>query len=100
MIEGEPPGMQRVTLELDRPQRPGTVGVALFADQRVSAQPRLEADLVAAAGREPDLDQRRVAEALDRPVIADRICAARIAGMRLLLDERLLVPDQPIRPAP
>src|SRR5262245_19199284 len=100
MIERQAPRVERVTLELDRPQAFGPVRVALLADERVPAQPRLDPDLVAAPRLQPHFDERRVAEALDDAVVADRFLRARIARMRLLLDQRLLVPHQVIAPAP
>ena len=59
MQERQPMRVQRLALELDGAQRVGTVDVALLADERVPAQPGLDADLVAAAGLQPHFDQRR-----------------------------------------
>ena len=37
-------------------------------------------------------------EAFDHAVVADRVLPARIARMRLFLNQRRLVPDKPITP--
>src|SRR5687768_6199227 len=100
MVEREAPRMQRVALELDRTQRPGSEGVALLADERVAAEPRLNADLIAPPAVQPHFDQRRLAVPLADAVVADRFLRRGIARMRLLLDQRLLVPHQMIPPAP
>src|SRR5438105_10288023 len=70
MGERQPIGMERLAREGDRPEGVGAVDVALFADERVPAQPRLEPDLVAFAGDEPNLDERRRVEHLDDAVLA------------------------------
>jgi hypothetical protein len=48
--------MQRMPLELDRSQHIRAEGVALLADEGVTAKARLDADLIAASALEPDFD--------------------------------------------
>src|SRR6187431_1150192 len=48
--EGQPERVERLPRKRNRPQRVGAVGVALFADQGVPAQARLDPDLIALAG--------------------------------------------------
>ena len=62
MVEAEPVRVQRLALEWNRAQRIRAVHVPLLSDERVPAQPRLNADLVALAGLQAHLDQRGVAE--------------------------------------
>src|SRR5262249_43844845 len=45
MLKREPAGMQRLAWKRNRAERVGAVDVALLANQRVAAQPRLQADL-------------------------------------------------------
>ena len=98
MAERETTSVQRLSRERDRAQGVRTVDVAHLSDQRVAAQPCLNADLVALAGDEADLDQRRSRQRLEHPVVADRFLPARIARRRLLLNQRLQIPDQMIAP--
>src|SRR3954452_9730903 len=90
----EPVCVERLAREGDRPQRVWPVDVALLADQRVAAETRLDADLIALAGDERHLDERRGVERLDDAVMADRRLAARIARARFLLYQCFGVPDQ------
>ena len=90
--------MKRLPLEGDRPQLVRSIGVANFADQRVAAKARLDADLVALAGMQANLDQARRCKFLDDRVMADRFCGARILRVRFLLDECFSVPNQMIAP--
>ena len=55
----EAPGMERLPFERDRPQLVRSIGVANFADQRMAAKARLDADLVALARMQADLNQAR-----------------------------------------
>src|SRR5881227_271481 len=57
MQEAQLPCVQRLSSERDRTQGVGTEHVPAFANKRVSAQPCLDANLVAAAGSEANLDQ-------------------------------------------
>ena len=98
VAERQPERVQRLARKRNRAQRVRPVDVALLADQRVPAQPRLDPDLVALAGHEAHLDQRRAAERFDHAVVADRFLAARIARVRLFLNQRLRVPDEVIAP--
>ena len=60
--EREPECVERLPRKVDRPQHVGAEHVALLADQRVSVQPGLQANLIALAGMEANLDQRGIAE--------------------------------------
>ena len=90
--------MERLPFEGDRPQLVRSIGVANFADQRVPAKARLDADLVALARMQANLDQARQCKFLDDRVMADRFCGARILRVCFLLDECPSVPDQMIAP--
>src|SRR6266487_5350386 len=92
--------VQRLAMERDRPQALGPVCITSLADECVTAEPRLDANLIAAPGDERYLDQRCRLELFDHPVVADRLLAARIPRVGLLLDQRLVVPRQPITPCP
>ena len=94
VAEREPVCMERLPRERNRAQRPLPDDVPTFADQRVPAQPRLGADLIALAGSEPNLDERRAGELLEDAILADRFLAAWIARACLFLDERTRVPHQ------
>jgi len=98
MRERQPVRVQRLSWELDRPQRVGPVGVALLADERVPAQARLDPDLIPFAGHETDLDQGSLAQRLDQAVVRHRLVPARIARVRLFLHQRLQIPDEVIAP--
>ena len=75
--------MERLPRKRNRPQRVGSGRVALFADQRVPAQPRLDADLIALpVTRRTSTATRR--QRLDDAVVADRFLAVRIARVGLL----------------
>src|SRR5258707_2268650 len=90
--------MERLSRKRDRAQRVRPVDVTLLADQRVTTQPRLDADLIALAGDEPHFDQRRPRELFDHLVMADRLLALRVARVRFLLNQRFQVPDEVIAP--
>src|SRR6476660_2642328 len=81
MPEPEPARVKRLTRELNRPEKIGTVRVPLFTDERVTAEPRLQPNLIAFPGDEPDLDERRALERFDHLVGTDRFLGARIAAM-------------------
>jgi len=49
MVESKLIGMKRLAAESDGAQRVGPVNVPLFANECVTAQPRLDPDLIAAA---------------------------------------------------
>src|SRR5260221_681085 len=55
-------------------------------------------ELLALPRREPDLDERGCREPLDRLVPADGVLPFRIARMRFFLNERLLIPHEPVAP--
>jgi hypothetical protein len=78
MAERQLERVQRLALELNRPDRVGAVGVALLADKRVAAQPGLNADLVAPPGGQPHLDQRRAVERLEDAIVTDGLAGLRI----------------------
>ena len=67
MPERQPLRVQRLARKRDGPQFVGTVDVAHLAHQRVAAQPRLNANLVALAGDEPDFDRATRRRAARRP---------------------------------
>src|SRR5206468_10027779 len=90
--------VQRLATKRDRPQVLGPERITPFPDERVTAEPCLDANLIATARDERYLDQRCRLELFDHPVVADRLLAARITRVGLLLDQRLVVPRQPITP--
>src|SRR5215468_5758022 len=98
MREREPVRVQSLARKRNRPQRIGTVDVALLADERVAAQARLQTNLIAASRHELHFDQRRAVEGFDDAVPADRVLPLRIAWMRFLLNERAGVPDETVAP--
>ena len=98
MLECQAKGVERLPRKGNRAQRVRAIHVAPLADERVAAQPRLDADLVALPRLEAHLDQRRVAKRLDDAVVADGFGPLRIARMRFLLNERLAIPDEAIAP--
>ena len=59
--------MERLPFEPDGTQRLGPEHVALFANQCVAAQARLNPNLVAFPGLQPHLEQRRLLERLECP---------------------------------
>jgi hypothetical protein len=53
----QPVRVQCLPPERNRSQRVAAVDVPLLPDQHMPAQPRLDPDLIAAAGAQPDFDQ-------------------------------------------
>ena len=100
MIEREATGVQGLAGKRDGPQRVGPERVALLADERVPAQPRLNPDLVAPPGAKAHLDERRVAVGLEHAIVADRLAGPRVLRMRFFLDQRLRIPHEVIAPRP
>src|SRR5438309_10992642 len=98
MTEGQPERVQRLPGALNRPQRGRPEHVPLLAHERVSAQPRLNSDLIALAGDQPDFDERRVLERLENSVLAHGFLAVWITRMGLLLNERSPIPHELIAP--
>ena len=99
MHDAEAPGMECLPWKVNESNILRSIDVPLLADQRVAAQPRLQADLVAPAGHEADLDQGRVhAECLNDLVVAAGFGGTRIVRVRLALDERFLIPDKVVAP--
>ena len=92
------PGVQGLPWKLDRPEPIRSVHVPLLPHERMTPQPRLQANLVAFPGDQPHFYERGVAEAFDHPVVAERLLPTGIPRVRLLLNERLGIPDQPIAP--
>src|SRR4051812_2210806 len=90
--------MQGLAPELDGTEFVRPIDVPPFADEGMPAQPRLKANLVALPCLEPDFNERGRGECLERLVAADRILAFRISRMRFLLNERALIPDEPVAP--
>src|SRR5262245_33281795 len=90
--------MQGLPRKFDRPERRGAEDVSLLADQRVSTQPRLDANLVALAGHQANLDERRLRKLLDHAVFADGVFPGAIARVCLLLNQCTLIPGEPIAP--
>jgi hypothetical protein len=72
MREREAMGVQRLPRKRDRGLGGGRSHVALLADQRMSVQPRLHADLILPARHQRDLNQRRAGQTSDHaiPLIA------------------------------
>src|SRR5689334_1789513 len=98
MHEPEPRGVQRLPRKCDGPQRIGAEHVAPFSDERVSSQTRLQANLIALAGPQADFYQRGLDEVLEDAVLRNGLFRLRIAGVRLLLDERLPIPHEVVAP--
>jgi hypothetical protein len=98
MLERQAVRMQRLPWKLDRSQHVWSIDVSLLPDQRVTAQPGLETDLVALARDQPYFDQRRAFERLENAVTADRFLPRRVAGAGPLLYQSLLVPHEVIAP--
>ena len=98
MREAQAEGMQGLTRKVDRPQRIGAVDVAPLPYQRVPAQPRLDANLIAAPGHERQFNERRPLQRFDEAVLADGFLAARIIRTRFLLNQRRGVPGEMIAP--
>ena len=71
-------GVKRLTRKFDRVQPIGTGDVAALADERMSAQSGLQADLVALSGLQPHFDQRCDTERLEDPIDADGLSRARV----------------------
>src|SRR4051812_22343375 len=92
--------MQCLPPKRDRAQRVGPIDIPLLTHQRVTAEPCLDADLVSPPGAKTNFDERRTAEPFHRAEGADRLCPPRIARMRLLLNQGLVVPHQEIAPGP
>ncbi len=66
--------------------------------QAVPAQLSLNADLVATAGAQAHFEKRSPLELFEHAVVADRLYPARIACVRLFLNERFGIPDEVIAP--
>src|SRR5689334_25182815 len=98
VVTGVPEGklrrVKRLTGELDRPQRFRAKHVPPFADERMAAQPRLNANLIALARVEPYFDERRVPELLDDAIVTHGVSAFGISGMRASLNQRFRIPHQ------
>src|SRR5262252_4940418 len=90
--------VQRLARKRDRAQMSRTVCVALLADQRVPPQARLDANLIAPAGDEGHLHERRAGQPLDNAVAANGFFAAGIARAGFLLNQRLRVPRKRVAP--
>src|SRR5207342_530313 len=76
VTEPELPRVQRLTLERDLLAPVSLDRVALFSDEGMSAQLRLQADLIAFAADEPHFEERAILEFLDDGVAALRIAPA------------------------
>jgi len=92
--------MQCLPRKQNRSQLLWTEHVSLLPHEHVAAQPRLNTNLVALPGHELYFHERRSTESLEHAILADRILPARISRMRFLLDQRTLIPDEPIAPRP
>src|SRR5688572_1474238 len=68
MPEAETIGVKSVTGKGHRPQRLRPEDISLLADQRVPAQPCLDANLIALPGLEPNFHECRGVKTLDDPV--------------------------------
>src|SRR5262249_41284096 len=55
-------------------------------------------DLIAFAGVQLHLNQRRLPELLEHAVLADRFSGARVLRMRFLLNQRVRIPHEMIAP--
>src|SRR5437762_3090472 len=100
MLHRQASRVKRLTPKVDRPRLGRSEDVPLFAHERMTAQPGLNANLIALAGHQPHLYQRGTGVAFDHPVLTDRVFPSRIASMRLLLNQRALIPDEGISPRP
>src|SRR5262245_20250103 len=98
MFEAEAVCVQRLTPEFDPVWGRRLVNIFLFSHQRMAAQCRLNADLVAFAGDQRDFDQSRSGELFNRAVMADRLFGFPVAGFRALLSQIILIPRQKVAP--
>ena len=67
--------MQRLTRKVDWADFVGPVDIPLLADEGVTSEPGLKADLVAFAGNQTHFNQRRGIETIDDAIIADGVFA-------------------------
>jgi hypothetical protein len=72
---------------MSKPNLVRPIRVSLLTNECVTAQARLDADLIPLPGVEPHLDERRVSERLDHTIVRDGLLAAWIARMSLALNQ-------------
>jgi len=90
--------VQGLAWKRNGPQRVRAVDVPALAHERMTAQARLNPDLIPLPRLKLHFEERRVAELLDDAVVAHRFRALRIPRMRALLNQRLAIPDEVIAP--
>src|ERR1043166_749423 len=90
--------MQRLSWKRDGPKFVRAIHITSLSDKRVAAEPRLQANLIALPRFQPPFGQRRRRESFERFVPADRVLAFWIARMRLFLNQRFLIPHEPVAP--
>src|SRR5262245_26198634 len=98
MLQREMTGVKCLSTKLDRARTLWSKHVPLLAHERMSAQSGLKPDLIAASALQPHLDQSGVRKRLERAIVRNRRRAARVVRVRLLLDERFLVPHEDVAP--
>src|SRR5437773_3503712 len=98
MVEREAICVKSLTLKLNRAKRFGPVYVPSLPNQRVAAKPGLNADLVALSRFKTHFDQGGGPKPLDHLIMTHSIGPSCVARMRLFLNERLLVPHEPVAP--
>jgi len=100
--ESELPRMQGLAVNARqvRRLRRDAETVLAFAEERVAAHRGLHPDLIALAGHQLHLDERRTGEWLGHPVPRLRVAPARVLSVRLALPERRRIPGEPVAPAP
>src|SRR4030095_7424601 len=77
--KGQPMSVKRLPGKVNGTEIVGPVDVATLADERVTAQPRLQSNLVPLAGTEPHFDERCRGKTLDDAILADGVFSARVA---------------------
>src|ERR1700704_4866567 len=71
MAERQPERVERLPRKRNGAERVRPVDIALFADQGVTPQPRLDPNLIPLSSHQAHFDQRRHLEWLDHAVVAD-----------------------------
>src|SRR4029453_14517827 len=90
--------MQCLPRKLNGTQRFGPISIPPLPYHRVPVKPGLQSNLIPAPSDEPDLNERRAAQAFDHPIVTPGFLASGIVRMRLLLNELLLIPNKLIGP--
>src|SRR5688572_7195805 len=98
MVKRQPPRVQCLTLEVDRPRLDACRRVAPLTHERVSADRGLDSDLISSTGPQSNFDEACTLQFLEDAIIADGVLRIGIFPNDRLLDQGLCIPDQPIFP--